>query len=485
MKVIQIADNTVFKAGKIQLFSDFDRTYCPVRHSALNKENSKPVMKKYCDKMENFFNSAEKDLTFHITTGRTFGEFETVFRLIRENHFKLPLPKSFIAKNGSDEYIKTGSDSDFYSKGIFPFKYNKTNTTKEAEIEKLTNWQGKDFCDFIKNLSTKYGMRTVIADTQHSVHHYGDKSLFYTGNLNPDEWKKLPYNKGKILPHEKPISELTLGIRKDGNLKIKLLLPPDFNLCTEREDLYNNFINEIKEFLNNKNCKYDLKIKKQDEKTHFYTYINISPEINDKALSKLYDTKEALKEAIKNNDMVITAGDGSNDFDMINPLEYIEKSDWEKYKKLSDNKTFFEQDMQKKLYDLKDALNGKNELLKNNLETCGFIKHIKDLPLYSIVIKKPDSKLAVLYDTFKSLGKIIEIENGELDSGIKKAIKNHALEYNTFKEAMSDNLKKLIFENTVKNNKILKLSKIIGVTAFILLSLSGFIYFRNNKQEIR
>ena len=56
-----------------------------------------------------------------------------------------------------------------------------------------------------------------------------------------------------------------------------------------------------------------------------------TPKIDGNELTKVFDTKEAVSKAIKNNDLVIVAGDGSNDFEMLNPLEYISKQEWEQY----------------------------------------------------------------------------------------------------------------------------------------------------------
>ena len=133
MFVSNVCSRINFLAGKVHLYSDFDGTYCPVSHSALqNNDKNINCMHNYCKKMQNLFQSTGKNLHFHITTGRTFGEYKAVSQLIKERGFALPLPETFIAKNGSDEYTKIGSDKDFYIKNEFPFDYNKTNRSRRS-----------------------------------------------------------------------------------------------------------------------------------------------------------------------------------------------------------------------------------------------------------------------------------------------------------------------------------------------------------------
>ena len=43
-------------------------------------------------------------------------------------------------------------------------------------------------------------------------------------------------------------------------------------------------------------------------KNHYRKSLTITPKINGDRLTKLFDTKEAVKDAIKNNDLVIVAG---------------------------------------------------------------------------------------------------------------------------------------------------------------------------------
>ena len=54
MKITNVIFNPVFTAGKVQLYSDFDGTYCPAKHSSLHNEGENGFMKEYCLNMDKF-----------------------------------------------------------------------------------------------------------------------------------------------------------------------------------------------------------------------------------------------------------------------------------------------------------------------------------------------------------------------------------------------------------------------------------------------
>lgn len=101
MNVTGIKNIMNFTSGKVHLYSDFDGTYCPEKHSAMHNPEQNPRMVDYCNKMDKFFKSSKNDLTFHITTGRTLGEFEAVSWLLKFRNYRLPLPQSVITDRKS------------------------------------------------------------------------------------------------------------------------------------------------------------------------------------------------------------------------------------------------------------------------------------------------------------------------------------------------------------------------------------------------
>ena len=263
MWITNITNSLSFTAGKVQVYSDFDGTYCPIKHSSIRDNTNDKFIEEYCAKMNDFFQKTENDLHFHITTGRTYSEYEAISQLLKKRGYKLPLPESFIAKNGSDEYFKQTNNSDFYQNDKFPFNYKKINLQKEENIRKATGWNGEAIKNFIRNLAEKYKLRFVEAGSENSVRDYGENSLFSKGKLNPDDWQKLPISNGKIKQHDKPVIDYALGARKDGNLKINLIFSPDYGYCRERNYIYDTFMNEIKDFLQKENIDLQIAYAKQ------------------------------------------------------------------------------------------------------------------------------------------------------------------------------------------------------------------------------
>ena len=161
MRITGVKDKINFTAGKVEVFSDFDGTYCPARHSSLHDVNSDGFMPEYCDRIDKFLKSTEGDLHFNITTGRTYGEYECISWLLRMRNFRLPFPETLITKDGSDRLIRNGSDSDFYERGVFPFSYGRTLKEKEEHIKSMTNWDGAGIHDELKRLVDKYKISQI------------------------------------------------------------------------------------------------------------------------------------------------------------------------------------------------------------------------------------------------------------------------------------------------------------------------------------
>ena len=261
----------------------------------------------------------------------------------------------------------------------------------------------------------------------------------------------MPYNEEGFLQHENPIVDFELGSRNDGKLKVNLVFPPDYDYCPFRHYVYDTCVNDIKSYLHDNNINYFQSWEDANRKNHFRKSLTITPKIDDKELTKVFDTKEAVADAIKNNNLVIVAGDGSNDFEMLNPLEYISKQEWEQYAANTSCPEFFYGDMRKKLRDLRHLYKGYDTEyindLRNELTENGFLEKLEEMPLVGIVVKKGNSNLQKLVDTFSRSGKIIEVENGQLDEGIKRAIINYMNINNNFKIDMTENLRKIVESN--------------------------------------
>lgn len=434
-----------FGNGKIEVYSDFDKTYFPLRHEQMKKATPEKFSEfsKYCKSFSEFFDRTRNFLNFHITTGRTLGETETIYGLIKQQGFQLPLPKTLIVKNGSDEYISIGSDSDFYEKNKFPFNYENTNKEKERLIKKLTNWDGVKIKNKVIELLKEMDMQIVVADSENSESDYGIKSLFGKN--------RLPYEKNKVFVGTDKAQWIT-GIRNDGNLKLFLTFPPDMFTIEERQNAYNSFASKLEEFT--KDVKLDVDFAKYENECQGRPYFVLEPAVEvdkhklslkdrQRGLTKVFDTREAVKKALINNDLVIIAGDSSNDFNMLNMYFYAselpkpEKGMSDDFIKMLNFQAFKFPDTPNEFIDL------------NNLKHREFVDSIKKLPVIGIVMldETGECKLSNIVSAFGKMSpykKIIVVPNGRLEDGIKYAIKMYALQNANFASQLSPEIRKEI-----------------------------------------
>lgn len=490
-----------FKAGKVDFYSDFDHTYFPGQQSAMKNTSpeSHPGLVKYFDDFKKFLNNTRDGLKFHITSGRTFGEFETIAWQIKESGFKMTLPDTFIAKNGSDEHIRVCTDEDFYKNGKFPFKYDVTNKEKENEIKAATNWDGPKIKAKLKELLKEHDFRIIEHDSENSVSDYGYKSLFY--HIGKDDFQL----KNDGMP---PQGAWIAGLRNDGNLKIYMSYPYDMDFVPERLEVSKDIRTKVDNFIDemgakvtivsndcDRNCGNRPTVVFTPRMDESYRYASMSKE-DDLTLTKLYDTKQAVKRAIKNNDLVIVAGDSSNDFNMLNPAMYIDLPE-NIHPKIAMHKTSPENFLKwLQLDPIKDA-----ETIKRcniNLEShAKIIKQIEDLPFIGIVVKNED-KGNPLSEIVKAYGKgkypkIIEVDPLHLEDGVRQAIKMYAEKNPEYAKKLSHDLKKEVLgivEELKKNDKVIEVvkknskRKIFAFASVITGFVCGIgVYLKKRKDE--
>lgn len=416
--------SSTFKAGKVRVFSDFDKTFLPARHKDFVRNYDKEFIdgiKKYFKNFSEFLNQTKDGLKFTITTGRTFGEFLTLAEAAREREFGMPLPDTLIVKNGGDEHTRVGTDEDFYNGGSFPFKYEVTNKEKESKIKQISGWDGTKVKQILKDIFKSYNFRIVEADSEHSVKDYGPRSLFYQGNL--------PYEDKKVF-QEDDRADWSVGFRNDGNLKVFYTLPVDMEKVEERYIILQDILNKSKEKFNAEGFKIVLD---KHKKLHCRPCVTLEPQTNgSQNLTKVYDVQESVKEATRNNDLVIVAGDGSNDKEMLNPGEYLRNYLPENIlKKYGGGIAFTEPDH------LIEILDKDSELAEM------FIK----MPFRGIIVRQIDgeNELSELEPFAKGkYQKLVIVDSAKLQQGIKDSIKQYAEQNPKYKEKLNSNLKKQI-----------------------------------------
>lgn len=415
-----------FGEGCVELYSDFDRTFLPISHEGFKKipdSSYDPLLQGYFIRMGEFFNKVKQGFTFKITSGRNFDEFQTVAEMARDKGFKMPLPDSLIVKNGGDEHPKIGTDDEFYKGGNYPFKYEVINQEKQADIKQKTGWDGKIIKEKLKKVFEGHGFEVREPGTTNSASDYGYRSLFY--DLYKDATEENPY------PN-------VIALRRDGDSKIHITYPM--------------YITEIGKTVDGKyqsaETIFDRAIAKTmkeagvDFQNHYYNFkkhgiesahhpaVEIFPSLNKNQtpLTKLYDTQKAVEKAIKENDLVIIAGDSSNDAEMLNIGNYFKPDESIKHPEGYDK-------------ELNDEIFKRGEALEETIEKNPQLKkQLEEFPVISIIVKNKDKKAPFVPPPYKKCGKLIEVEEGKLLDGIKQAIKMHAEVNPKYKEKLSPDL---------------------------------------------
>ena len=424
---VQPVNNTKyvsFKAGKTHVFSDFDRTFLPSSQHDFTKNFDKKyvdTLKKYFSNFKEFLEQTKEGLKFTITTGRTFGEFLTMAEISRNRGYAMPLPDSLIVKNGSDEHIRTGTDENFYNGGNFPFKYEVTNKDKEEKIKKASGWDGITVQQILKKVFESHHLRIVEADSEHGAGSYGTRSLFSEN--------KLPYEVGQIY-FGSDKADWSVGLRKDGNLKTFIAYPIDMEQVQERQEALADIRTEIKSALEQNGIAYVTGKNGPSEKNgrHCDSYTpNISALGYNDTLNKDFDTREAVKSAIKNNDLVIVAGDGINDLEMLNPISY-----------LKDNapQTLIDKYKSDIFYNSETLI----QALDSDKDLADFFLKI---PFTGIIVKQEDNSTDLqILEPFTNgrYKKIIVVNQGELQNGIQEAIKLYSAQNSEYKSELSSDV---------------------------------------------
>ena len=407
-KTQTISQNICFHAGKVHVFSDFDRTFLPSSHKNFVRNHDERFVNAIRENFKSFKEFLEKTregLKFTITTGRTFGEFLTMAETARERKFGMPLPDTLIVKNGSDEHIRVGTDEAFYNGGEFPFKYEVTNKEKEEKIKKISGWDGAKVKQILKDVFNSYNLRIAEADSEHGIDDYGSRSIFAKlSNHSPNDW--------------------SAGLRRDGKLKVFSLYPA--------EESKKQQIAEIQKKIEDALDKLGIKWSRESSYIHGgYIGVTLEPQISpNQKLTKQYDTIEAVKDAVKNNDLVITAGDSSNDAEMLNPGLYLEHF-------LNENeKTKFG-----------SAFRNPQSLISELDKNPELAKKFLKLPFAGIIVKQQDGSNKLSYlDAFTKgkYQKLIVVEQGGLEQGIKDVINLYAEQNSEYAEKISPDIKKQI-----------------------------------------
>lgn len=408
-----LADRSLkFKAGKTIFFSDFDGTYmlfsqdkCCKTKGFLNDPTATNIFKKIYGEFDKYLRANKSNFEFIVTSGRNKHEFLYFIKKLTEQGLKLPLPAKLIVKNGGDIFKISENGQ----------KYIKPDLLKREEIKLNSNWPGTaQVKSLINNIFKDEQFKLITkSKSNNNAIEYGEISL---------------ENHLKTIPA--PGKDYYASFRDDGALGMHIALPK----WAPGEKI----TDKIKHSLDSQGIKAEVNFVKQDycdaviphynegykDSNSYYLdagqSITITPKINDSAyqnngtLDKIYDIRKSMKDIIDNDkhDLLIIAGNASNDKKMLDPYNYVDLIGLQKPKN-AEEKALFSKDP-------------------------AYMEKMKKLPMASIVVGD-DSSLNEIRELAKNLNtdqvkKVIAVDgfNNTLLDAIKNSKESYAIQDTTF-----------------------------------------------------
>jgi len=436
-----------FGAGKSVLYSDFDDTFMPgeFNHSVLGTQEvpfNKKLFKKIFDPFCDFIQGMQQKFEFILTSGRNYNEIKYNMDHIPDD-VNCPLPKFFIACNGSDILEHTGQG--------FNYIYSQVSKNKEDQIKSLSGWEIDKAKETITGILKNNDLNIIESKINSSAREYPGSSI-------EDGLEKM----GKT-----GLSWFA-SIRQNDRLHMNIAFSKD---VPERTILAVE--KEINEKLSSIGINSKVKADLEGLYSGGYRTINVTPKINNEPLSKLFDTRNALKRAIKENDLIIVAGDSSNDREMLNIFRYLDTSKYEDFPVKSWSHS------QNKL---KDQLQQAFEYLKTNAELR---REIDKLPIVSIIVNngRDNDALAAFKELFPALNhdgivKFIYVtpyvNNGidTLPKAVKYAVKSYAAQNAEFAKNLAASISPEL-KKELQLPKISKSNRLIAASAVIVAAVTG------------
>ena len=368
-----------FGAGKVKLWLDSDGTYFPDNDQTIlfaEKRNTERFskVKQTFEQLNNFIQKFQQSIELNISTGRNRGEYKHFLNLVKEAGLNFIRPDRLVIKNGGDVFLSKPLNNNYDSTLQQDWPSDRfIDKAKREDIKKQSNWEAGLVQSAILESLEEWDFPVIIAPS--GLGSYGSKSYH---NI----WKAVK---------EKENNSWTAFIRQDGALGFYVGFPID----KSANNLTNTIIKSIKEKLDDKNISYDLSYNETDWENSYAPAIVITPVINGKKLNKTYDIAKELEKAKKDNDLIIIAGNGPNDLEMLDPSSYSKLGD------------------------------------------------LANLPLMSIVV----SDASELNDLAKNNpSKVIEVGQYGLLEGIKNAIKIYSQKNDTFKQNLAPELIKEVLQ---------------------------------------
>ncbi len=325
MEVKLLNSQLSFNAGYTKIFSDFDGTFMPVEfnHDVICNDNppvDKDAFSAYFSDFKNILSpdtNGKKKTELTVSTGRNLPEFNYYMKKIKDKGLNIPVPDKLIVTNGGDEFL-CHTKNYFEADSSNMFSEQDINTKKRKQLQKyIISWDGHKIKNKVKNFISRLSGCPLLIEPSTHQGMYG-----YKDNMTLQE-------ELETLPEE--FRTNYVSIRNDGSSLIRLTVPNGSKYLEELKCLSDEMQNEgyqidfqVREnngetFVNSANNSKDWQLG---------TSIEMKPKTRGKVptLDKYHHVKVMVDHIIQNNsnDLVIAAGDGKNDLDMLDLSNYID-----------------------------------------------------------------------------------------------------------------------------------------------------------------
>jgi len=303
ISIINTAHKPSFGAGKTSLYADFDETFAPkslapIRNNiAGEKQTLVSGYNKFFSQFQNFLNEKKGLFEINISTGRKVGTehsrgFLSTYNVMRRAGVNFPQINSVITAEGGDIFKFSPKTGDLITAPL---------RGKLDIIKQKSGWDRKVVDQLVEQTAKEVQGTYRITD---------------------------------------PRSSHKLSIVLDDNAKLQLF----------KDTLQQKFENAgINTNIHTSSHVLDYN---PDGSKNILLGIKAEPLIDGQKIKKDFDVKLAIKDALKNKDFVIAAGDADNDKEMLNLFNYLGHRDIKKAKDIKSLDKELISDLQKKIKDL-------------------------------------------------------------------------------------------------------------------------------------
>lgn len=296
-----LQNNTIninFRAGNTKLYTDFDGTYFPFSQDALMRKDEKSILKtnSMFSDFKKFIDKAKEKFSLFITTGRSKAEMFGVINIFKQMNVIFNVPVGYVLRDGLEEISSMGIEN----------------------LDSVSNSQ------FLKNTNSIIKIIRGIDDKLTIIEPVSNKWI--KGRENDVLQSKFE----KLSPEKQ---QRYVSIVSEDNGMLEIAFTP--NIDTK------SYVSKITEYYKKNNIPVNIQSYNSDNNVYVPVKEDISSlryifkpsntifikPIKDGVIpDKLIQTKNEVKNIIQNksNDLVVAAGDGLNDINMLNPLNYID-----------------------------------------------------------------------------------------------------------------------------------------------------------------